>query len=293
MSEQTAKHPALRFVLAAVALTLLLAAASSLVKKANGNSPRTRQDAAPARSETLRPAPCGSTTEGGPEGPPMQADDACTTYSKITGPVTEPAVQDPDRYAWRTFCELNQPARGDGRERVWQTWANQLDLFVSKPDPNDPPTWARATASSRRPLFQKRAELMAALASHQSSGDSSSSSSGSGSSSTKSTNLPKPRYDAESCDPNTTQQVFLNRPQFEYVVSNHLWYVEGQVAAYATQKPIEFPTDATTVKAMWRPIEPADKPKYFWTESNGKLYGLASFLVMSKTIPTWTWASAR
>jgi hypothetical protein len=87
------------------------------------------------------------------------------------------------------------------------------------------------------------------------------------------------------------QQVFINRPQFEYVVANDLWYVEGQIAAYKAQRPIRLPTDATVVKALWRPIEPGDRSKYFWTESKGKHYGLASFLFTSKAIPTWVWAS--
>ncbi len=74
-------------------------------------------------------------------------------------------------------------------------------------------------------------------------------------------------------------------------MSNHLWYVEGQVAAYQAQKPIELPTDAMVVKALWRPIKKYEMAKYFWTESDGQLYGLASFLFISKVIPTWVWAS--
>jgi hypothetical protein len=231
-------------------------------------------------AEPLRPAPCGSTKEGGPEGPAMQPQDVCTSYAKLAGPITEPAVQDPDRFAWRTFCELNQPAPGRGRQRVWQGWANQLDVFVSRPDPKVPPTWAGAT-SQRRERFQNRVELLASLLKQSdSNGDTKPSS-----------DLPKPRYDANDCDPNTMQQVFLNKAQFDYVISNHLWYIEGQIARYRTQKPIELPTNATVVKALWRPIHPNEKPKYFWTISEGKLYGLASFLFISKTIPTWVWAS--
>ncbi len=61
--------------------------------------------------------------------------------------------------------------------------------------------------------------------------------------------------------------------------------------------------DAIVIKALWRPISEAEKPKYFWTVSNEntqgssstslkpQLFGLASFLFISKTIPTWTWAS--
>src|SRR5262249_58237608 len=130
---------------------------------------------------------------------------------------------------------------------------DEPDVVVRKPDPKTPPTWARAPDSPHRARFQKRAELIAALASHGPGGGGSTSSSSSSSSSSSPSsggagNLPQPRYDAQSCDPDTTQQVFLNRPQFDYVVLNHLWYVEGQVAAYAAQKPIRFPTDATTVK---------------------------------------------
>ncbi|HYM61205.1 MAG TPA: hypothetical protein VEZ11_09960 [Thermoanaerobaculia bacterium] len=275
-------------VLVAFALAVLAVAASGLLE--TGGSASTDSTTSAAPSEPLRQEPCGSTKQGGPEGPAMSASDTCTGYALTTGPVTEPAIQDPDRYAWRTFCELNQPARGDGRERVWQTWANQIDLFVSRPDPKHPPTWAQATGSTRRDRMQRRVELVAALLSRESTNGGGSTSS-STTSTTSTSNLPKPPYDADSCDPNTMQQVFINRAQFDYVVSNNLWYIEGQVAAYKAQKAIHFPTDATTVKALWRPIEPADKAKYFWTVSDGKLYGLASFLFMSKVIPTWTWAS--
>jgi len=223
----------------------------------------------------------------------MQKEDVCTHYAMTGGPVTEPAIQDPDRFAWRTFCELNQPAPGKGRRRIWQTWANQFDVFVSRPDPKHPPTWAGATGSTRLDRMQKRVELLAALlARNSSSSDSSSSITDTSTTDTSGlSKFPAPRYDANDCDPDTTQQVYLNRAQFDYVVSNDLWYVEGQIAAFRAQKTIELPTDATTVKVLWRPITEAEKPKYYWTVSEGKLYGLASFLFMSKVIPTWTWAS--
>jgi hypothetical protein len=314
MPHATTKHlplPLLMLALAASTLAMAAAASSALGKAGGDASPAAA--AHRGQSEVLLQAPCGSTTEGGPEGPAMQANQVCTGGEKASGPVTEPAVQDPDRYAWRIFSELNQPAPGHGRKRVWQAWANQLDVFVSRPDPNHPPTWAVATGTSRRDRFQRRVELMAALSSSSSSSSSSLSSSSPSSSSPSSSsssskpssssspsspsssssggNSPQPRYDAQSCDPDTTQQVFLNRPQFEYVVSNHLWYVEGQIAAFVAQKRIQLPTDAKVVKALWRPIAPADRAKYYWTESKGKLYGLASFLFISKVSPTWVWAS--
>jgi hypothetical protein len=285
MPHPTTKHPSLILALAASTLPFLAAAAAS---SSPGHPDGNAQPAAAGRgaqTEALHQAPCGSTTEGGPEGPAMQANQVCTAGEKSTGPVTEPAIQDPNRYAWRTFSELNQPAPGHGRQRVWQAWANQLDVFVSRPDPSHPPTWAVATGTSRRDRFQRRVELMAALSSQQGANGGGSSSSSSGG------NLPKPRYDAQSCDPDTTQQVFLNRQQFEYVVGNNLWYVEGQVAAFMAQKRIQLPTDAKVVKALWRPIAPADRAKYYWTESKGKLYGLASFLFIAKVSPTWVWAS--
>ncbi len=274
MLQKKRKQFVLSIALAALVIAVLVTSASGVLEK----------QAAAAPGEPLRPRPCGSTTEGGAEGPAMQPQDVCTSYAKLKGPILEPTMQYPDRYAWRTFCELNQPAPGKGGERVWQRWANQLDVFVSRPDPKHPPTWADATGATRRDRFQKRAELVAALMSHGSSEESSRQT-------PTSTAGPQPKYDAQECDPDTMQQVLFNRGQFDYVVSNNLWYVEGQIAAYKAQKPIVFPTDATVVKAVWRPIHPSDKPKYFWTHSKGKLYGLASFLFINKSIPTWTWAS--
>ncbi len=295
MSRNNVKHCLVVLILIAELLSVLIATGSP--QPATKSGLQTKQAGEP---QIWRP--CGSSVAGGPEGPPMAADDVCTSYSKLRGPITDAAVQDPDRYAWQTFCELNQPAPGKTRERVWQAWANQFDVYVSRPDPKHPPTWEGATTgASRREHFENRVELVAALRAMQGGQDSSTTTSTTDTSTTHSG--PTPRYDADECDPNTYQQIFFNRPQFDYIVDNHLWYVEGQIAAFDARKTIDFPTDAMVVKALWRPISEAEKPKYLWTVANEntqgssstslkpQLFGLASFLFISKIIPTWTWAS--
>ncbi|HXH40828.1 MAG TPA: hypothetical protein VNN08_19530 [Thermoanaerobaculia bacterium] len=150
MSQKTAiKNVLLVLTLIASILAILAASAASPFERQKSSSKTTTSSTVARGTEPLQRRPCGSTTEGGPEGPAMQREDVCTGYAMTAGPVTEPAVQDPDRYAWRTFCELNQPAPGKGRLRIWQTWANQFDLFVSRPDPKHPPTWAGATSEAR------------------------------------------------------------------------------------------------------------------------------------------------
>src|SRR5258708_23640082 len=173
MSRNNVKHCLVVLILIAVLLTVLIATGSpQSTTHTSKSGEQTKQ------GEPLIQRPCGSTFAGGPEGPAMAADDVCTSYSKLRGPITNAAVQYPDRYAWQTFCELNQPAPGKTRERVWQGWANQFDVYVSRPDPKRPPTWEGATAGeTRRHHFENRVELLAALREAQSSQDSSTSTS--------------------------------------------------------------------------------------------------------------------
>jgi hypothetical protein len=227
--------------------------------------------------------PCGSTTEGGPEGPPLGEEDVCATVVPQVGDLTNPAVQDPDRFAWKLFSEINAPAGpgpGGSPAVVWQTWANQADVYVANPNPDDPPQWDAVANRHQEPLRLKPfthqhrlGDILTLQAAHE-------------------------RADAKNpCNPAPTsdqllEEVRMNRDTVDYIGENRLWYIEGQIEAFETGFTVSFPTGSREVKANWIPIAAADKARFHWTSSpSGQLYGLVALHVLSKDLPNWFWAT--
>src|SRR6185369_11270829 len=58
--------------------------------------------------------------------PPKTADDQ------------HPALQNPDKFAWEMFVEINKPAQAGSSTSTWETWASDDDVFA---DPNATPVW--------------------------------------------------------------------------------------------------------------------------------------------------------
>lgn len=213
--------------------------------------------------------PCGLSPNAGPEGPALKPQDVCATVITQKGPITNPAAQTPSELAWQHFSELSAPA---GNNQVkWQTFANQADLYVAKPDPKNPPPYPGTDklrqlriAPGRQRLLARGLDLMSA---HQEA--------------------------SNACMPaGVLEEVRLNKDVFNFVVANHLWYVEGQVDAFNKGMVVNFPTTALEVKANWRPITEKEKPSYLWAKaSNGTLYGLIAMHLLSKDVPNWFWAT--
>jgi len=89
------------------------------------------------------------------------------------------------------------------------------------------------------------------------------------------------------------EEVRMNRATFDFIVTNQLWYQEGQIAAFTKGAPVSFPIDAKEVKAHWIELaNPADKARYHWqVGSDGKTYGLIALHLMTKDLPNWFWAT--
>lgn len=192
---------------------------------------------------------------------------------------TNQAVNQPDRFAWELFAQVNAPAEGvrvslpghrwnDERRMVqWQTW---ISTFTAYGDPCQAPTWpAEAENTVLRP-----SGLIAKASNHFVSGPS-------------------------SFNQADREQVMVNRAFFDYVVDHGLWFSEGVLEAAAEGK-IDFPEDAIIVKANWAPIEEKDRERYLWqwiqtTEDSGdehlELVGLNAFHVVSKALPNWFWST--
>lgn len=213
---------------------------------------------------------CGSTTKGSPEGPPLQPEDVCSIQIPQIGPDSNPAVQNADEFAWRLFSEVNQPADDGTNDTLWQTWANQADVYVAKPNPQDPPHWNEITAAPRpkklAPSIQRSVGAGKASAAVSAS--------------------------RNPCDPGNLEEVRMNRATFNYIIDNGLWYIEGQIDAFNDDLTVSFPTTSKEVKANWVKIDQDQTSQYHsWRGSGGQYWGLASMHLISKDLPNWTWAT--
>jgi hypothetical protein len=214
--------------------------------------------------------PCGLSATAGPEGPALYPQDVCATVTPQKGPITNPAVQAPDQFAWQRFLELNAPAAAAGQVQ-WQTFANQADLYVANPNPQKPPPYPGLDKTKQLRIAPGRQRLLAhnldLISSHK-----------------EATNPCLPA--------GTLEEVRMNKDVFNFVVGNKLWYVEGQIEAFNKGMTINFPTASLEVKANWRPITAAEAPSYLSAKgSNGQLFGLIAMHVLSKDVPNWFWAT--
>lgn len=48
---------------------------------------------------------------------------------------------------------------------------------------------------------------------------------------------------------------------------------------------------AKEIKASWKEIREADKPRYHWQPYQGKIYGLIALHITTKDIPQWFWCT--
>ena len=204
--------------------------------------------------------------------------------SEPDGP-QNPALVDPDKFNWELFVKISQPALAGSSAALWESWASDDDVYGN---PNATPIWPAATpgllmlktqTKKLRPITQLeigRQELRQTTRQ------------GRGRRRSKGPLL-------QFLPPQTaSQEVRLNKASFDFIVANNLWYVQGQEAAFQTGVKIDFPTDAVEIKAIWRLITLAEKPRFHWAnnpQDGNKAYGLIALHIISKELPNWTWAT--
>ncbi|WP_271669509.1 hypothetical protein [Bradyrhizobium sp. CCBAU 51627] len=209
------------------------------------------------------------------------------------------AVTDPDRYAWRLFVALNWPANvkqrapdstkkfGDAAPGpvVWETWrsANNNAADTAYPiDGSDPGTWLDKETPADKPIagLDRGAEQQRILLESMKRG-----------------NTPLPAFEEDIAraleNEETVNETRLNQATFEFVRSKKLYNVDEQIKLFTNRvQTIDFPLAAKEVKAQWREIQEADKPRYHWVKSdNGKIYGLTALHITTKDLPKWLWAT--
>jgi hypothetical protein len=181
-----------------------------------------------------------------------------------------PAMNAPDQTAWQLFVQVN--TRASGTNATFETWASDTDTF--QPNPRFPAT--PAPLALRRPVvpllgreaLQKAGRLLPAV---------------------------PPGVGA-------SEETRRNRPAFDFIVQNNLYKVSGLRAAFGNTLP--FPVDAIEIKANWIPVAqiPAftnnrvtapQVPQLYHvnTGSDGNQWALVSMHVISKLVPSWTWAT--
>jgi len=189
---------------------------------------------------------------------------------------------EPDKFAWQLFAEINRPANNGTNDAVWETWALEQLVFA---DPNKAPIWPSGPSAPIHTNFTpiKQLQILKEELLEQNPG----------------INLEnfvqqnpklKPQFFPESPE---DEEVRMNKTAFDFVVVNDLWFVEGQEAAFQAGKQLEFPADAKEIKAIWKEIDPSIKSKYHWQfdKQNGKTYGLIALHIISKDLANWTWAT--
>jgi hypothetical protein len=202
---------------------------------------------------------------------------------------TDPAVpmNQPDRFAWELFIQVNQKAAPqfqhtitinttEGNQTlakktfttnsaVWETWADDPLTFPAKPDPANPPKWPDASYGKRlHPKGKGGHHTHTAAVAGQ------------------------PQFVLDTGG----EEVHRNRATFDYIVNNGLWYQQGIAAFVAKGAPANFPADSIEVKGNWIPINESQKSKYHWNyDMSGKLWGLVAMHISSKALPNWFWST--
>ena len=182
-----------------------------------------------------------------------------------------PAMNAPDMFNWELMATLVAPVGNNLDEALFQTFATDGDTFPPSPKPSICDTTSPPPAANC-PVFPEGERTEDFGASAQQLGV-----------------IPcsTPATIAESCE-----LVYRNRASFDYIVENNLWYLEGLIDAYDNNFVVKFPVEAIEFKTNWITITPDQMDQYHSAvDSDGDLFGLVAFHIMSKQIPNWTWAT--
>ncbi|WLB18878.1 hypothetical protein [Bradyrhizobium japonicum] len=182
------------------------------------------------------------------------------------------AINEPDIAAWQLFIQVNTRAGSIGNNALFETWASDTDTFTLTPlfPPSAAPLALRqpVVPTIGREAIQESGALLPSVPPN----------------------------------PNLGEESRRNKVAFDFIVNNNLYKVSGLRAAFG--KSLVFPIDAIEVKANWLPVTDvptftlnrvtaADVSKVFHvnTGTDGKQYALVAMHVISKLVPSWTWAT--
>jgi hypothetical protein len=235
------------------------------------------------------------------------------TFSQ--NPTTDQVQQAFDIFSWASFVALNWPSNPDGTPmdgpitsnptapRVWEAYIEQTGVF--KPDGAPPDPWGGTNTflASLAPDYKRGQKVLFAT----------------------SKNVLSEIYQANFgtatfpwiADLNSNYvfyEVHLNKPEYDYIVSNKLYSQDGQTAFLKSGETISFPQGSTKtnsygaieVKAAWKEIGPRDDPTQFYTVQATKIdpatqqpsstpvqFGLVGLHIITRTSSAsqWVWST--
>lgn len=203
-----------------------------------------------------------------------------------------PAINNPDKFAWDLFLELIRPADpskrgipdpkkkiGDPGTLVWESWKlARSEVFLE--DGSRPTTWDHIDMQLLQD-FNVRFEPPKAqlVLQHEQPGEA-----------------------GLFFDPSLplANETRMNRDQFEFIINNNLYNVDGQEAFFDSGKRMDFPVGSKEVKAAWKELSKdeigAGATKRYYTakvmtDQGEKIYGLVGLHVITKDIPNWFWST--
>ncbi|HEV7590064.1 MAG TPA: hypothetical protein VGO40_18245 [Longimicrobium sp.] len=196
-------------------------------------------------------------------------------------------TQNSDEFIWRLLTQFAAPVSGTRSSRVvFETWATDNDVFSTTPhwpSPDAPKEFQRSVLGamsmpSHVPIDVPcvSSTLNAAVGGFPTTG------------------TPTPCI---------AEEVKRNRPQFDYIVSNHLNTQTGLAAAFARNFKVAMPTTAISVKGDWIPVRAllqwiptlgsvANIERLYYTNvSDSVEYALLSLHVSSRQNANWVWGT--
>ncbi|MCJ8315337.1 MAG: hypothetical protein HRU38_25245, partial [Saccharospirillaceae bacterium] len=211
--------------------------------------------------------------------------------------------------SWQNFIALNWPVSSSGQPKAimsdkgrypWQDWKESYEVYLT--DGSTPKPWGTHSLPSG---FTMENQNNSPIISRTSRGDLQ-----------NGANVEdefKQAFTDAIWDQNgnlVRYQVMMNQSEFDYIVNNELYNIEGQVAFSKNNPTIIFPSNsrekegATEIKLAWKQMDPSvDIPERFLTveayvtdekgEYSIKTMGLVGMHIAMKTIssPQWTWAT--
>jgi hypothetical protein len=206
-------------------------------------------------------------------------------------------TQNSDAFIWSLFTQFAAPAvKGRPSPVVFETWASDADTFATKPHwpgPNEPQRFHASVLETMKTL--PPGGLRSLRGPHATALD-----------------VPcKPPGNAAvggfptsgTPTPCIAEETKRNRPQFDYIVDNHLNTQAGLAAAFAKSFKVAMPTSAISVKGDWIPVQTLLQwiPQlgsvsniqnlYYTATVSSVQYALVSLHVSSRQNPNWVWGT--
>jgi hypothetical protein len=224
---------------------------------------------------------------GGQKSAAAQGQDNVVVAVPAQPGAVDGTTQNSDEFIWDLFTQFTAPVLTSQPPRVvFETWASDGDTFSTTPHwpgPDEPKHFQASVLASVRSASPSPIDVEcnppqgAAVGGFPISGP------------------PTPCI---------AEEVNRNRPQFDYIVNNHLNTQAGLAAAYAKAFKVTMPSSAIAVKGDWIPVQTLlqwipqlgdvstiEQLYYTTTTDDSVEYALVSLHVSSRQNPKWVWGS--